>query len=195
MVTVGDVERTTLSGRMALGWGVVGLLSTLGEAIFRLTPLALEPVSLGMSAGQWSLYVGFVILNGYLEGYRGFQQRFAPRVAARALVLVRNPTLYRGLLAPLFLMALIDATRRRWITSWLLVGMIAVLVLGVRSLPQPWRGIVDAGVVVGLSWGTLSVAWELFAWWRGRVPSVDPELASSAVRDAAAASHSQPQNT
>jgi hypothetical protein len=27
----------------------------------------------------------------------------------------------------------------------------------VRLLPQPWRGIVDAGVVVGLTWGTISL--------------------------------------
>ena len=32
----------------------------------------------------------------------------------------------------------------------------------VRSLPQPWRGIIDGGVVLGLIWG-LGVIWWLFA--------------------------------
>ena len=35
---------------------------------------------------------------------------------------------------------------------------IVSLVIAVRWLEQPWRGIVDAGVVVGLSWGLVSMA-------------------------------------
>jgi len=27
----------------------------------------------------------------------------------------------------------------------------------VRLVPQPWRGIVDAGVVIGLAWGAVSL--------------------------------------
>jgi hypothetical protein len=33
-----------------------------------------------------------------------------------------------------------------------------VLIILVRFLAQPWRGIVDAGVVVGLAWGLISLA-------------------------------------
>jgi hypothetical protein len=54
-------------------------------------------------------------------------------------------------------MGLFHATRRRLFVSWgVLLGVTALIVL-VRLLDQPWRGIVDAGVVVGLSWGTLSL--------------------------------------
>ena len=33
------------------------------------------------------------------------------------------------------------------------VGFVVLL----RFTPQPWRGIVDAGVVVGLSWGVVTI--------------------------------------
>ncbi|MYA76383.1 MAG: hypothetical protein F4Y17_01955 [Gemmatimonadetes bacterium] len=33
-----------------------------------------------------------------------------------------------------------------------------ILIFLIRYLPQPWRGIVDAGVVVGLTWGLVSMA-------------------------------------
>ena len=45
--------------------------------------------------------------------------------------------------------------------SWFMVFAIFVLVVIVRALPQPWRGIVDGGVVVGLLWGVV-VMWWLF---------------------------------
>ena len=37
-----------------------------------------------------------------------------------------------------------------------LVGIV-ILVIIIRQLDQPWRGIVDAGVVIGLVWGALSI--------------------------------------
>jgi hypothetical protein len=54
-------------------------------------------------------------------------------------------------------MGFFHATRRRLITSFALTAGIVALVLAVRVLPQPWRGIVDTGVVVGLAWGLLSL--------------------------------------
>jgi DMSO/TMAO reductase YedYZ heme-binding membrane subunit len=32
-----------------------------------------------------------------------------------------------------------------------------ILVLLVRLIQQPWRGIIDLGVVVGLAWGLISL--------------------------------------
>jgi hypothetical protein len=65
------------------------------------------------------------------------------------------------LLAPLFCMGYIYATRRRQIVSFALTTMIICFVLIARSMPQPWRGILDAGVVVGLSLGVLSIGYFL----------------------------------
>jgi len=114
---------------------------------------------------------------GYSEGYRGFQLGFSPRIAARALWLSRNPSLLRGLLAPAFCMGFFGATKRRTLTSWCVLAGIVGIVSLVRLLPQPWRGIVDFGVVVGLTWGLLAML--VFAWQavsrRDRF-AVDPEL-------------------
>ena len=160
----------------ACTWGLLGLFASLVEAIVRLTPYALEalrgPLSLGAQLG----YIAFVLFNAYAEGYRGFQRGFSPRVAVRTELLYREPTLLRALLAPLFLMGLVEATRRRLTINWLLVVSITALVLALRRTPQPYRGIVDGGVVVGLVWGTLATLHALVALLRGKLRPVDPEL-------------------
>lgn len=139
-------------------WGALGVVALLVQAVSRLTPLALEPWQDGsMSGWQMALYVGWVGLNAYLEGYRGFQKRFCPRVVGRALWLGSHPRPLHVLLAPLFSMALFHASRRQLAGSWGLVLGIAAIVVAVRLLPQPWRGIVDGGVVVGLGWGIVAL--------------------------------------
>ncbi len=158
---------------MAL-WGVGGVCLVLGQALCRLVPLALEPFDAGMSSFQLVAYVGFAILMGYSEGYRGFQRSFAPRVVARAWGLVSAPLRYR-LLAPVVCMGLVYGTRHRLITSWVFLVGIVCLVILVRILSQPWRGIVDGGVVVGLSWGLVAVLGFTMSAWRGR-PLADPEF-------------------
>jgi len=54
-------------------------------------------------------------------------------------------------------MGFIHATRERMILSISLTLMIVCFVFAVRMLPQPWRGIVDAGVVTGLLLGVGSI--------------------------------------
>lgn len=163
--------------KIAAAWGVLGVSLLVGSAIVRLTPIALAPVLGGtMTPGQWLAYVGFAAANAYLEGYRGFQLRFAPRVAARALHLSHSATAAQALLAPLFCMGLLWATRRRWITSWVVLLVIIGLVNLVRRLPQPWRGVVDAGVVVGLAWGLVAILVEVVRVIRHGRARIDPDL-------------------
>jgi hypothetical protein len=138
-------------------WGVVGVLALVAQALVRLTPLALEPLATGMTSLQWALYLGWIAFNAYAEGYRGFQLSFSPRVVARAVHLARHPNAVHVLLAPVYCMALFQASRRRMIVAWVLLIAIVAIVVAVRMLPQPWRGIVDAGVVVGLGWGGMSI--------------------------------------
>ena len=80
---------------------------------------------------------------------------------ARARYLAVNPRPLHVLLAPLFCMGYIYATRKRQLMSIALTLMIICFVLIARMMPQPWRGIVDAGVVVGLTLGVLSIAYFL----------------------------------
>jgi hypothetical protein len=59
------------------------------------------------------------------------------------------------------------------IVAWSVLIGIVVLVVSVRSLAQPWRGIVDAGVVVGLVLGWLSLLiWYFRAMTKGDVAPV-----------------------
>ena len=158
-------------------WAAGGVVLILAQAILRLAPIAWEPVAEGQLVGWlWLPYLGSLVFNAYAEGYRSFQKVYAPRVVARALHLARFPRWHHVLLAPLFCMGFFHATRRRLIVSWVSAAVIVGVVVAVRAFPQPWRGIVDVGVVVGLSWGAASIVVSLITALRGRPPAVSPDL-------------------
>lgn len=162
-------------------WGVLGFLALLGSAIWRLTPVALEPIRAGMLAWwQVGLYAGWVTFMVYSEGYRGFHLQVAPRVTARSLHLARNPRPLFALLAPMYCMGLIHATRRRLITSWVVLLAIVSLVITVRQLPQPWRGMIDGGVVLGLALGAASIVWYFTRALAGAPVEASPEVPGEA---------------
>jgi hypothetical protein len=143
-------------GGFGAGWGALGVTLLLGMAMYRLTPLAVAAFAHSLTPLQWLALTANVVFMAYAEGYRGFQQNFSPRVAARTRYLYDHPNWRNALLAPVFVMAFYAAPRRRKIVSWSLTLGIIMLVLLVHQLDQPWRGIVDAGVVVGLTWGLVS---------------------------------------
>lgn len=148
--------------KLVAAWGIAWVSLLLGRAIWRLAPLAMEPwADGGMTNGQKGIYVGWLFANAYLEGYRGFQLRFSPRVVSRAIYLGQNPRPLWVILALPFCMSLFHSTRRQMTVSWVFIGALILLIWWVRSLPQPWRGIIDGGVVLGLAWG-LGVIWWLF---------------------------------
>lgn len=142
---------------LGYAWGIGGVVLLLAFAVFRLTPMAVELRSFELTQLQCWLLAFSVLYMAYAEGYKGFHRAFAPRVVARATYLSANPQPLHILLAPVFCMGYIHATRRRQLTSIGLTSMIIFFVLIVRLLPQPWRGIVDAGVVSGLVLGILSI--------------------------------------
>ena len=128
-----------------------------------------------LSMSHWTALVVSLLFMGYAEGYRGFQCRFSPRAAARARYLKQHPTPLRILLAPLFCMGFFHATRKRKIVAYSLTTMIILLIIFVRRLPQPWRGIVDAGVLLGLGWGVISLWYFSLRAFFGKNFSVSPE--------------------
>jgi hypothetical protein len=163
--------------RTIVAWGVLGVVALIGQAIWRLTPLALEPiVARSLTPSQTALYGVGVILNAYAEGYRGFHKRFSPRVVARALHLARRPRPLHVLFAPAFCMSLFHATTRGKLVAWGITLGVITLVLLVRAVPQPWRGIIDGGVVVGLLLGGLSILYYLLQALSGREVSVPADL-------------------
>ena len=158
-------------------WGVLGFTALLVQAIVRLTPLALAPIRAGgLSALHWSLYGASILFNGYFEGYRAFQLQAAPRIVVRALYLGEHPRPLHVLLAPFFCTGLFHARRRRVIAMWILYGGLVALIISVRKLAQPWRGMIDAGVVIGLSWGVIAILVTYLRAMAGNPPAASPEL-------------------
>jgi len=115
-----------------------------------------------MNLFHWAALIFSVVFMAYTEGYKGFHHGFAPRVVIRANYLKDNPHIIHIILAPLFCMGYIHATRKRKVISIGLTLMIICFILVVPMLPQPWRGIIDAGVVVGLSIGIISIIYFIF---------------------------------
>ncbi len=150
------------SGKSALGtwgalWGILGLTLIIGRGLVCLYPYVQELPESRLVWFHWVAIAASLLIMGYAEGYKGFQLKFSPRAAARARYLRENPTPIRVTFAPLFCMGFFHATRKRKIVAYALTTMIVLLIVLVRQLPQPWRGIVDAGVLLGLGWGLVSI--------------------------------------
>ncbi len=145
-------------GTLGATWGLAGVFLLLGSAVYRLSAVAAAAFSYKLHLEHWMALLVFIFFMAYAEGYRAFQQRFSPRVAARAKYLRNHPQILHAVLAPLFCMGFFYATRRRKITSISVTAGIVILIVLVRLLPQPWRGIIDLSVVVGLGWGIVSLA-------------------------------------
>ncbi len=161
---------------LAAGWGLAGVLGILGFAVYRLTPNALASFEYGFGAVEWGVFVVWMIFMVYSEGIRGFHQAFSPRVVSRARALSRNPQPWHVALAPFFCFGFFHATRKRMIVSWSVAGGIVCLVLLVRLLHQPWRGIVDCGVVAGILVGMVSILYFAGRWLAGRPFDFPPDL-------------------
>ena len=146
-------------GAAAATWGVLGQLGLLLGALCQILPAAMDGLASGvLGTGQRLLAVATVLLLAYFQGYRGFQRGYAPRVVARAHYLARNPSPLHALLAPIYCMCLLHASRRRRIATCILVGTMIGLAILVGRLPPPYRAIVDLGVAFGLAWGAIAMA-------------------------------------
>jgi hypothetical protein len=163
-------------GVIAVVWGVGGFLCLLGSAMVRLTPLAVGAFELEWGLVHWVSLIGWVAFMLYSEGYKGFHRAFSPRFAARVKHLYHHPEPRHVVLAPLYAMCFYHSTRKRMLVAWLLTAAIVGFVLMARQLVQPWRGIVDAGVVLGLAVGTLSVLFFLWRAFREADYPYSPEL-------------------
>jgi hypothetical protein len=189
-------------------WGILGVTGLIGSAVFRLSPRILELDIAMLGPLHWAALLLFTPYMAYAEGYKGFHLNFAPRVVKRALVLrdggkaavaasesavvesaagketsapLLSPQhqLLLTLLAPLFCMGLVYATRTRLLVSILVTSGIVALVLLVSHAPQPWRGIIDVGVVTGLVIGIGSL---LYHWLRFEADGVRPTITADLPR-------------
>ena len=170
-----EPHRQSVSGVLGAVWGAGGLAIVLLDAINRLSGIAMHALDSGLSGMQWLLLVIIIVLMAYLEGYRGFQKSFSPRCAARTYYLYRHPDFLSVLFAPQFVMGFFRATRSPLLFAWIGTALIVLFVVALQMSAQPWRGIVDAGVVVGLSWGLASLLIELLQVFRSGDYPVSPE--------------------
>jgi len=162
-------------GLLGAIWGIGGISLLFGSALFRLYPHARELWGLPMEWVHWALLAANLVLFGYVKGYKVLHLRFSTRVAARALYIKRNPTMARILFAPFFCMGYFHATRKRKFVSYCLTALILGLIVLVRQVDQPWRGIIDAGVLLGLGWGLVSIWIFALKAFFGRGVDVSPE--------------------
>lgn len=151
-----SINPNLVLGTVAAAWGIAGWSAVLIFAIVRLGTLAAEGLSMELTAPQLAVLVANTCAMAWAEGYRGFQRKFSPRAAARILYLHRHADVTAALLAPLFCVGLFRATARVRRLTWVGTVLVVVLVVVVHRLPQPWRGIIDVGVVLGLGWGLVS---------------------------------------
>lgn len=161
---------------IATAWGALGVAALLISAISRLAPKGLAVTQTDLSTFQWVCLISFAIFMLHAEGYRGFQKKFSPRTAARVHYLYHNPTLIRGIFAPFFCIGYFDAVKKvRIVSTCLTLGIIGLITL-VRHCPEPWRGIIDFGVTLGLSYGLTSYVIFLIKVFRNKNHGLSPEV-------------------
>jgi hypothetical protein len=175
------MEIVQLKRRVGAVWGIAGITLIIGSAIIRVTPKALDAFRVGLHPLQWAVLVVWVTFMLIGEGYRGFQLKFSPRVAARMWHLLQHGRSVDLWLAPFYCIGYYGASKRRIISSWSLTVGVTLIILVVVQLPQPWRGIIDCGVVLGLLYGLICVY--AFTWrtLRSRIYVTDPEVSAAGV--------------
>lgn len=143
-------------GRVAASWALLGVAAVFAWAVYRLGGRGLQAIRGGLDPLEWTalvlLTVGFV----YGEGVRALDRRWIPGLVKRAQRLPGERRLLQ-LLGPLYGLSLVGTERRELVRGWLGTFAIVVAVLGIRSFPPPWRGIVDFAVAGALAWGLIAI--------------------------------------
>jgi hypothetical protein len=137
-------------------WGVAGFLLLLGFAIFRLATPAIEMFSHPLRWYHWLVLAGVISFFLYVKGYRAFQRGLSGRVVSRALSIKAHPDLLKVTLAPIYCMGYFGAGLRKPVAMICLTLAMVALILVFRYIHQPWRGIIDLGVVVAFAWGFIA---------------------------------------
>ncbi len=144
------------SRRMVQLWALLGFIGILGFAIYRLSGYFYTAWQMQFQWYHWLALSINCLFMAYSEGYKGFQKSYSIKFANRLQELKQKPGLVPKLLAPLFCMNYFSAPKKDMILAYSLTLAIVLLIIIFNQIPQPWRGILDIGVVVGLSWGIAS---------------------------------------
>lgn len=151
---------------MIATWGVLTVLAVLVKAFVTLGPLAAAALTSPLEPEHIAFVVAWTAFMLFFEGYRGFQRSFSPRVVARAFWLGAERRPLDILLAPAFCIGLYRAPKSLLVVTWSVTIGVTLLVMAVGKLSQPWRGLIDIGVIAGLGWGAV---WVIILFVRGLV--------------------------
>lgn len=143
--------------RIAPLWAVAGVSALFAWAVWRLGWRGLMTIRGGLAGLEWAILVVLTVAFVYAEGYRALDRRWVPGLIERARALRFEHRSLVRLLAPLHGMALIAVSRGRLVRAWLGTLAIVAAILLVRTLPEPWRGIVDFSVAAALAWGLVAI--------------------------------------
>jgi len=155
-------EAPPLPARSTLvqAWGAFGVVAYLSFGVSKVVPIVLEGINTIAEPWEWALLAVTLLFFAYVEGYRGFQLGFSPRVVSRSWCVAEDnedAPLWHKILAPAFCIGYFHGTTKRVATSWGVTTVIFLVVIGVKQLGNPYRAIIDAGVIVGLVWGIVSI--------------------------------------
>ncbi|MBT3756892.1 MAG: hypothetical protein HOK80_08665 [Candidatus Cloacimonetes bacterium] len=138
-------------------YSIGGVIAIFSSAIYRLYPHVKESMSLEFSALNWTVLAAYLIVMIVGKGYFALHRGFVPRVIVRSEQIISNGNLIDKLLAPLYCMGFFKAPKKRMIISYLMILFIISFLVSASKIVQPWRGIIDLGVIVGLSLGIISL--------------------------------------
>jgi len=138
-------------------YSIGGIIAIFSSAIFRLYPHVKEGFSYQFSTLNWIVMIAYLIIMIVGKGYFALYRSFVPRVINRSKILIAEGKLLDRLLAPLYCMGFFKAPIKRLIISYAMLSFIITFISSASRISQPWRGIIDLGVIVGLSIGIISL--------------------------------------
>ncbi|PIE17520.1 MAG: hypothetical protein CSA66_05655 [Proteobacteria bacterium] len=138
-------------------WALVPVLGLLVRAIVSMTAPAMEALGSDLGLVHIVATVAWAVFMAITEGYQGFQRSFSPRVVHRAFALAASPRPVDVVFAPIYAIGYYRAPKRTMVVAWSVTTGVVGLIFAVHQIEQPWRGLIDVGVVVGLAWGMASL--------------------------------------
>ncbi len=151
------MKNNNLLGTIGAIWGIIGWIALLAYAVYKLSipVFSLKPADLEWY--HWLVLVLNALFLVYMKGVRGFQRSLAPRIVTRGRYLRAHPHLLWTLFAPLFCMGYFHIIRRKQIVTIVMTVFMVILIVIVRGLPYPWRGVLDTGILLALGWGIVQL--------------------------------------
>lgn len=128
------------------------------RSILRLYPHTLPPLT-SATPTTYFLYATSILMFLYSESYKGFHLKFNQTYLTRSH---RLPSFWRlPLLNILYSGGWVQSSLKRKITSWGVTFGVAILIVISKKLNPLCRGVLDVGVVAGLSGAVVSL-WGLW---------------------------------